>query len=111
STLERKAMRTTSRLIIAILGLWLAGAVGAQSLPTQEEKQALAPTGKLRAGLYLGGPTNVIEDPVTGELKGVGYEVGKELARRMGVPYEPVIYQTTKLLVDDVNSGNWDVAF
>jgi len=33
------------------------------------------------------------------------------LARRMGVPYEPVIYQTPKLLVDDVNSGNWDVAF
>jgi polar amino acid transport system substrate-binding protein len=44
-------------------------------------------------------------------MRGVGYEIGKELAQRMGVPYEPVTYQTPKLLVDDVNSGNWDVAF
>jgi hypothetical protein len=41
----------------------------------------------------------------------LGYDLGKELARRMGVPYEPVIYQTPKLLVEDVNSGKWDVAF
>jgi len=106
-------MRIAPRLMIAIpiLNVWLVGVVGAQSLPTQEEKQALAPTGKLRAALYLGGPTNVIKDPTTGEMRGVGYEIGKELAQRMGVPYEPVTYQTPKLLVDDVNSGNWDVAF
>jgi len=67
--------------------------------------------GNLRAALYLGGPTNVIKDPVSGEMKGVGYDLGKELARRMGIPYEPVIYQTPKLLVEDVNSGKWDVAF
>ena len=104
-------MRIAPALMVAMLGVWLAGAGSAQSLPTQEERQALAPTGKLRAALYLGGPTNVIKDPATGEMNGVGYEIGKELARRMGVPYEPVIYQTPKLLVDDVNSGNWDVAF
>jgi polar amino acid transport system substrate-binding protein len=52
----------------------------------------------------------VVKDP-SGEMKGVGYELGKELARRMGVPYEPVIYQTPKLLVEDVNSGKWDISF
>src|SRR5262245_61480501 len=60
--------------------------------------------GSLRAALYLGGPTNVVKDP-SGEMKGMGYELGKELARRMGVPYEPVIYQTPKLLAEDINSG------
>ena len=49
--------------------------------------------------------------PTTGEMKGVGYEIGKELARRLGIPYEPVIYKTPKLLVDDIESDNWDVAF
>jgi polar amino acid transport system substrate-binding protein len=107
----RAAARTAKWLTIALLGLTFAGAAGAQSVPTQEERQALAPTGNLRAALYLGGPTNVIKDPVSGEMKGVGYDLGKELARRMGVPYEPVIYQTPKLLVEDVNSGKWDVAF
>ena len=51
------------------------------------------------------------ERPQSGEAKGVGYELGKELARRMGVPYEPLIYQTPKLLVEDVNSGKWDISF
>lgn len=80
-------------------------------MPTQEERQALAPTGRLRAALYLGGPTNVIRDPASGELKGVGYALGRELARRIRVPYEPVIYQTPRLLVEDANAGTWDVAF
>jgi polar amino acid transport system substrate-binding protein len=103
-------MGTSLRLVVVALcaaGLWQSAL--AQS-PTQDEMQALAPTGKLRAALYLGGPTNVVKDP-SGELKGVGYELGKELARRMGVPYEPVIYQTPKLLVEDVNSGKWDISF
>jgi polar amino acid transport system substrate-binding protein len=98
-------------LVVPLCGLILSQSAFAQSSPTQEEMQALAPTGKLRAALYLGGPTNVVKDPQSGEAKGVGYELGKELARRMGVPYEPLIYQTPKLLVEDVNSGKWDISF
>jgi len=44
-------------------------------------------------------------------MNGVGYELGKELARRMGIPYEPVIYQTPKLLIEDVKSAKWDISF
>ena len=99
-----------TRLMLVLLALTFTGAASAQSL-TPEERQALSPTGKLRTALYLGGPTNVIKDPNSGEMKGVGYDLGKELARRMGVPYEPVIYQTPKLLVEDVNSGKWDISF
>lgn len=97
-------------LILASCGtvLWLPAL--AQSSPTKDEMQALAPTGKLRAALYLGGPTNVVKEP-SGEMKGVGYELGKELARRMGIPYEPVIYQTPKLLIEDVKSAKWDISF
>lgn len=99
------------RLFLALCGFAVSQSVFAQSSPTQAEMQALAPTGKLRAALYLGGPTNVVKDPSSGELKGVGYELGRELARRMGVPYEPVIYQTPKLVVEDINSGKWDISF
>lgn len=86
-------------------------ATNAQLSSSQDYLDSLAPTGKLRASLYLGGPTNVIVHSTTGELKGVGYEIGKELARRLGIPYEPVIYKTPKLLVDDIESDNWDIAF
>lgn len=104
-------MRTAKWLVIAMLALLIAGCAAVQSVPTPAERQALAPTGKLRVGLYLGGPTNAIKDPVSGEMKGVGFELGQELARRMGVPYEPVIYPTPRAVVEAITSGGWDVAF
>ena len=99
------------KVLMAINLLCFSVATDAQISSSQDLRESLAPTGKLRASLYLGGPTNVIVHPTTGEMKGVGYEIGKELARRLGIPYEPVIYKTPKLLVDDIESDNWDVAF
>jgi polar amino acid transport system substrate-binding protein len=58
-------------------------------------KKALAPTGKLRVGLQLNAPTQAIKDPSTGELKGVGVDLGHELARRLEVPFEPAHGQDT----------------
>ena len=100
-----------SKLFIAMNLLCVSVVTNAQLSLSQNLLNSLAPTGRLRAALYLGGPTNVIVHPLTGEINGVGYEIGKELVRRLGIPYEPVIYQTPKLLVDDIESDNWDVAF
>jgi polar amino acid transport system substrate-binding protein len=104
-------MRTTQWLMTAILGLLLTGCAGIQTAPTPEVRQALAPTGKLRVGLQLGSPHNVIRDPVSGEMKGVAFDLGNELARRMGVPFEPVLYPSVGALLDGGKSGAWDVAF
>ena len=104
-------MRATHWLMTAILGLLLTGCAGISTAPTPEARQALAPTGKLRVGLQLGSPHNVIRDSVSGEMKGVGFDLGKELARRMGVPFEPVLYPSVGALLDSGKSGAWDVAF
>ena len=104
-------MRPTRWLIAAGLGLLLAGCVSVNTAPTTEVRQALAPTGKLRVALQLGSPHNVIRDPVSGEMKGVGYDLGKELARRAGVPFEPVLYPSVGALLDGGKAGAWDVAF
>ena len=105
-------MRTAYKsLMMGMLALLVAGSAAAQSAPTPEEKQALAPTGRLRVGLYLGGPTNAVKDSVSGEMKGVGFDLGQELARRMRVPYEPVIYPTPRAVVEAIKSAGWDVAF
>lgn len=104
-------MRTTHWLTTAIFGLMLTGCTGISSAPTPEARQTLAPTGKLRVGLQLGSPHNVIRDSVSGEMKGVGFDLGKELARRMGVPFEPVLYPSVGALLDSGKSGAWDVAF
>jgi len=104
-------MRTIHWLMTAILGLLLTGCATMHTAPTPEARQALAPTGKLRVGLSLGSATGVTRDPASGEMKGVGFDLGKELARRMGVPFEPVLYPTIGALLDSGKSGNWDVAF
>jgi len=89
----------------------LVGCAGIHPTPTPETRQALAPTGKLRVGLQLGSPHNVIRDSVSGGMKGVGFDLGKELARRVGVPFEPVLYPSVAALLDGGKSGAWDVAF
>lgn len=104
-------MRTIHWLMTGILGLVLAGCAGISTAPTAEARQALAPTGKLRVGLLLGNPTAVVKDATSGEMKGVGYDLGKELARRMGVPFDPVIYPSIPALLDSGKAGHWDVTF
>jgi polar amino acid transport system substrate-binding protein len=44
-------------------------------------------------------------------MKGVGFDLGRELARRMGVPFEPVTYPSVGALLDGGKAGAWDVAF
>jgi len=103
-------MRTTHLLIAAIVGLLLTGCAGISTAPTPEARQALAPTGKLRVALQLGNSLNVIRDSASGEMKGVAFDLGKELARRIEVPFEPVLYPSIAALLDSGKSGAWDVA-
>jgi polar amino acid transport system substrate-binding protein len=104
-------MRGTHWLMTAVLGLLLEGCAGISTAPTPEARQALAPTGKLRVGLQLGNPLNVVQDSASGEMKGVAVDLGKELARRIGVPFEPVMYPSVGALLDSGKFGAWDVAF
>ena len=104
-------MRTIPRLTAAVVGLLIAGCAGIASAPSQEERQALAPTGKLRVALYLGAPASIIRGATLDESKGVGFDLGKELARRIGVPFEPVVYPSPGAIIDGLKSGEWDLTF
>jgi polar amino acid transport system substrate-binding protein len=98
-------------ILTAILGLTISGCAGVQTAPTQEERQALAPTGKLRAAFFANQPVHATKDPVTGELKGVAMDLGNEMARRLGVPLEVVTYRTAVELVNSAQTGQWDIIF
>jgi polar amino acid transport system substrate-binding protein len=89
--------------------VWLAGCASSPAGP--EARQALAPTGTLRAALYQGTPTSILRGGASGEPRGVGYELGREMARRLGVPYEPVVYPNNAAVLEAVSSGQADVAF
>ncbi len=100
-----------SWVVVAVFGLLLSGCANIQTAPTQEERQALAPTGKLRAALITTNPIHATKDPTSGELKGVAIDLGRELARRIGVPFEVVSYASTGALVASTKSGQWDIVF
>ncbi|GAC1419103.1 MAG: ABC transporter substrate-binding protein [Burkholderiaceae bacterium] len=96
-------------IITALFGLWLGGCANVQTAPTPEERQALAPTGTLRVAFLANQAIHATKDPGSGELRGVVIDLGKELARRMGVPFEAVTYPTAAALLGSMQSGRWDI--
>lgn len=71
-------------------------------------RQALAPRGKLRVGVYPGSPTSMIRDRASGETKGLAYELGQEFARRLNIPFEPVEFTQIADVLDALKRGAVD---
>jgi len=107
SNFLKGATRPGAIAALAILGSIAAAGAGAVDPQVQ---QILAPSGKLRVGLYPGTPTSILPD-APGGPRGVGYEVGKEVARRLGVPYEPVVFARNAEVLEAVKTGTVDMAF
>lgn len=101
-------MRGIAAALLAVLMVACAGMRGA---PSAEARQGLAPTGKLRVALLSGAAHHVIKDAASGQMKGVGHDMGRELAARLGVPFEPLVYSTVVQLLNAGREGAWDVAF
>ena len=93
---------------IAIVGALIAGCSSTAVAPGPQVRQILAPTGALRVGVYPGSPTSMVRDPASGETKGVAYELGKDLARRLGVPFEPVVFPRIAEVLAAMKSGQVD---
>ena len=73
--------------------------------------QDIAPTGTLRVGLNYQNFLLVLKDAPDGTPRGIAPDLGRELARRLGVPVEFVPYENAGRLADSVGEGRWDVAF
>jgi polar amino acid transport system substrate-binding protein len=50
----------------------------------------------------------MIRDPASGERKGVSFDLGKEFARRLGVPFEPVEFPRIAEVLEALKKGNVD---
>jgi polar amino acid transport system substrate-binding protein len=109
SAKEKNAMRKIHWAPAAALTLLLTGCATMNTSPTPEARQALAPTGKLRVGVYQGSPFSLLRDPASGEMKGVTVDLGKELASRLGVPFEMVEYRRIAEVLDALKAGQVDV--
>lgn len=71
----------------------------------------LAPTGKLRAAINVGNVVLVQKDAAGGEPRGITVDLARELARRLGVAADLVVYETAGKVTDAVKTGAWDIGF
>jgi polar amino acid transport system substrate-binding protein len=70
----------------------------------------LAPTGTLRVGLLML-TYFANEDVATGKITGVMPDLGQELARRLGVPYEGIKIKNPAEMIESFKTGKLDVTF
>jgi len=102
--------RSIARLAAIALVL-LAGCASVATVPDPSAVRALAPTGGLRVGLYPGTPTSIIGDPASGSAKGVGFDLGRALAKRAGVAFVPVVFANNAEVFAAAKSGAVDMVF
>ena len=72
--------------------------------------QILAPTGKLRVGVYTGSPQSLMLGQTSQDNYGIGYELGREFARYLGLPFEPVVFQKNGDVLAAAKQGAIDLA-
>lgn len=98
-----KLMACAAALVLA------ANAAFAQSAAPDAVKE-LAPTGKLRAAINLAN-TMLAHEVAGGDPTGISVDLARELARRLNVPIEFVIFRGAGRVFEAVKSDRWDVAF
>jgi polar amino acid transport system substrate-binding protein len=74
----------------------------------QDMREILAPTGKLRVGVYFGSPTSMVHDARTNEIHGLAFDLGKELARRLNVPFAEINYQRISDVLEGMKAQDVD---
>jgi polar amino acid transport system substrate-binding protein len=74
----------------------------------EDMRDVLAPTGRLRVGVFPSSSLSMIQDAVTGETHGLTFDLGKELAKRLDVPFEKVVYQRIAEVLSALKVGDID---
>lgn len=73
-------------------------------------RQALAPTGTLRVGVYAGSPTSLVK-AADGRPAGVAHDLGQALARDLGVPVQVLEFARLAQVLEALKAGQVDFTF
>ena len=103
-------LRSVLHVVVLSLAV-LPGCAGVYAPRNPAAAQALAPTGKLRVGLYPGTPTSILGDPLSANARGVGFDLGRELAQSAGVAFEPVVFMKNVEVQAAAKAGSVDMVF
>jgi polar amino acid transport system substrate-binding protein len=79
--------------------------------PSAAARAELVPTGTLRVALNMSNFLLTRKDAATGEAAGVAVDMGRELARRLGVPVTFLQYDSPGKIADAAKTRVFDVGF
>ena len=101
-------MHAIRSLSFAFAALLLAACATTQTAPTAV-REALAPSGTLRIGVYADSPISLLRDRATGESRGIAHDTGREVARRLGVPFEVIEFPRVAEVLAALKTGAVDI--
>ncbi len=78
---------------------------------TNTLRTAFAPTGRLRASINLGNPILAHRNATTGEVGGVSVDLARELAQRLDLPLDLVVFDAAGKSVEAVTAEQADFGF
>lgn len=96
--------------IVALVMTWACLVAGCSTTPPANPaaRQALAPTGTLRIGVYFGSPLSMVRDATSGEPVGIALGLGQQLALRLGLPAQVVEFERQAQVMEAMQNGNVD---
>ena len=103
-TESRYDSRTIALFAITLLMTAAPTALGQLAISSE-----IAPGGKLRTALISGNPVLVTKKP-DGSNGGVSVELGRFIADKLGVLFEPLFYADPELYTRSFGKGEWDIA-
>src|ERR1700722_2424760 len=92
-------------------GCLLAIALSTLSVVTAAQADDRVPTGTLRVTYIATNPVQASVDPKTGEIRGPGAAVAREIAKRLGVPVKITGVAGPAAVIDSIRKGEADIGF
>ena len=89
----------------------LAGCTALPIAPPLQARAELAPTGKFRVGIYPSNPVVVTRRAQGGDYEGMGIDIYREVARRLGVPFVAVPFSDLDKMRACVDTNACDAMF
>lgn len=102
----RVGWRTRAIALLAII--ILASLLSDDALGQPAISSEIAPLGKLRVAMNGANPA-LVTPTTDGTVRGVAVDVGKFIAERLGVPFEPVVYANPQTYAASLGKGEWDI--
>jgi len=100
---NRRAFVALTLAVAAVVGCATADAPPAPA----DVRAALAPTGTLRIAVYSGSPTSLVRRALTAH--GLSVDLGREMARRLGVPAGLIEFERVEQVVAALHAGQADM--